>query len=60
MEKTMKLKQSKPLSYIEHLSSSMAHFSINLGTMLIDLLFLPNAHKSSLTKGLLNPWRINL
>ena len=48
------------VTYIAHLFSSLAHFSINLGTMVADLLFFPKAHKSLSTRGFLKPLMINL
>lgn len=53
--KYMFSKDSATCTYIAHRFSSLAHFSINLGTMFTDLFLLLNAHKSSLTRGLLNP-----
>ena len=47
-------------SYIAHLFSSLAHFSINLGTIVRDLLLFPNAHRLLSTKGFLKPLIINL
>ena len=46
--------------YIAHLFSSLAHFSMNLGTIVTDLLLFPRAQRSPSTKGFLKPLKINL